>query len=66
MYRLVVIRHARGFRRFDRSNRRVRKRVALDRNLEAVEFARSLGINVAINLIADPDWNHKRFRVVRE
>jgi hypothetical protein len=46
--------------------RKFRKRVALDRNLEAVEFARSLGINVAINLIADPDWDHERFRVVRE
>jgi hopanoid C-3 methylase len=46
--------------------RKYRKRVALDRNMEAVEFARSLGINVAINLIADPDWDHERFRVVRE
>jgi hopanoid C-3 methylase len=43
-----------------------RKRVALDRNFEAVEFARSLGINVAVNLIADPDWDHERFRIVRE
>ena len=46
--------------------RKYRKRVALDRNLEAVEFARSLGVNVAINLIADPDWDSERFRVVRE
>ena len=46
--------------------RKYRKRVALDRNLEAVEFARSLGINVAINLIADPDWDHERFRIVRD
>jgi hopanoid C-3 methylase len=46
--------------------RKYRKRVALDRNLEAVEFVRALGINVAINLIADPDWDHERFRVVRE
>jgi hopanoid C-3 methylase len=43
-----------------------RKRVSLDRNLEAVEFARSLGVNVAINIIADPDWDHERFRVVRD
>jgi hopanoid C-3 methylase len=43
-----------------------RKRVTLDRNFEAVEFARSLGINVAVNLIADPDWDHERFRIVRE
>jgi hypothetical protein len=26
---------------------------------------RSLGVNVAINLIADPDWDHERFRIVR-
>ncbi len=43
-----------------------RKRVPLGRNFEALEFARSLGIMVAINLIADPDWDRERFRVVRE
>jgi hopanoid C-3 methylase HpnR len=43
-----------------------RKRVSLGRNFEALEFARSLGIIVAINLIADPDWDHERFRIVRE
>jgi magnesium-protoporphyrin IX monomethyl ester (oxidative) cyclase len=43
-----------------------RKRIPLGRNFEALEFARSLGIHVAINLIADPDWDHERFRVVRE
>ncbi len=32
-----------------------RKRISLGRNFEALEFARSLGITVAINLIADPD-----------
>ena len=46
--------------------KKYRKRVSLDRNVEAVEFARSLGINVAVNLIADPDWDHERFRIVRE
>ncbi|MFQ5700060.1 MAG: hopanoid C-3 methylase HpnR, partial [Myxococcota bacterium] len=45
---------------------RHRKRVTLDQNFEAVEFARSLGIMVAINIIADPDWDEKRFRVIRE
>ena len=30
-----------------------RKRVPLGQNFEALEFARSLGINVAINLIVD-------------
>ncbi len=43
-----------------------RKRVPLGRNFEALDFARSLGVHVAINLIADPDWDHERFRVVRE
>ena len=46
--------------------KKYRKRVTLDRNFEAVEFARSLGINVAVNLIADPDWDHERFRIVRD
>jgi hopanoid C-3 methylase HpnR len=46
--------------------RKYRKRVSLGRNFEAVEFARSLGINVAINLIADPDWDHERFKTVRD
>ena len=46
--------------------KKYRKRIALDRNFEALEFARSLGIAVAINIIADPDWDHERFRVVRE
>jgi hopanoid C-3 methylase HpnR len=46
--------------------KKYRKRVSLDRNFEAVEFARSLGVNVAVNLIADPDWDHERFRIVRE
>ena len=46
--------------------RKYRKRVPLGRNFEALEFARSLGINVAINLIADPDWDHERFAAVRQ
>jgi hopanoid C-3 methylase HpnR len=43
-----------------------RKRVSLGRNFEALEFARSLGMIVAINLIADPDWDRERFRIVRD
>ncbi len=43
-----------------------RKRVKLSTNFEALEFARSLGITVAINIIADPDWDEKRFQVIRE
>jgi hopanoid C-3 methylase len=46
--------------------RKHRKRVSLGRNFEALEFARSLGIMIAVNLIADPDWDHERFRIVRE
>jgi len=46
--------------------KRYRKRTSLGRNFEALEFARSLGLIVAINLIAEPDWDHERFRIVRE
>jgi len=43
-----------------------RKRVTLSQNFDALEFARSLGVTVAINLIADPSWDRDRFRVIRE
>ena len=46
--------------------RKYRKRVPLGRNFEALEFARSLGMHLAINLIVDPDWDRERFRIVRE
>jgi hopanoid C-3 methylase len=46
--------------------KRFRKRVTLSRNFEALEFARSLGIMVAINLIADPAWDHRQFEVIRQ
>jgi hopanoid C-3 methylase HpnR len=46
--------------------RKFRKRVSLGRNFEALEFARTLGIEVAINIIADPDWDEQRFATVRE
>ena len=46
--------------------KKFRKRIPLGRNFEALEFARSLGISVAINIIADPDWDEERFRVVRD
>jgi hopanoid C-3 methylase HpnR len=45
---------------------RYRKRVTVSKNFEALEFARSLGINVAINLIADPDWDRRQFEVIRQ
>jgi hopanoid C-3 methylase HpnR len=43
-----------------------RKRVKLSTNFDALELARSLGVTVAINIIADTDWDEERFRVVRE
>ncbi|WP_037890850.1 hopanoid C-3 methylase HpnR [Streptomyces viridochromogenes] len=43
-----------------------RKRVSPDDNFRALEVARRLGINVAINLIVDPAWDEERFRVIRE
>lgn len=43
-----------------------RKRITLSKNFEALEFARSLGITVAINLIADPSWDRRRFEIVRQ
>src|SRR5262250_445204 len=46
--------------------RKFRKRVSATRNFEALEFARGIGVNVAINIIADPSWDRERFRVVRE
>ncbi len=43
-----------------------RKRVSPDDNFRALETARRLGIDVAINLIVDPAWDAERFRIVRE
>lgn len=46
--------------------KRHRKRVTLSKNFEALEFARSLGIMVAINIIVDPDWDSRQFEVIRQ
>jgi magnesium-protoporphyrin IX monomethyl ester (oxidative) cyclase len=43
-----------------------RKRVHLGENERALELARELGLVVAINIIADPDWDERRFAVVRD
>jgi len=43
-----------------------RKRVSPDLNLQALECARRLGIDVAINLIVDPQWDERQFELVRE
>ena len=46
--------------------KRHRKRVSTDKNMEALEVARKLGLAVAINIIADPDWDESRFAAVRD
>jgi hopanoid C-3 methylase HpnR len=43
-----------------------RKRSTPKINNEALEIARSIGLSVAINIIADPDWDEARFAFVRE
>jgi magnesium-protoporphyrin IX monomethyl ester (oxidative) cyclase len=43
-----------------------RKRVSPDLNMRALECARRLGIDVAINLIVDPQWDESRFELVRQ
>jgi len=43
-----------------------RKGISLSRNFEALEWARSLGITVAINLIVDPAWDKERFETIRK
>jgi magnesium-protoporphyrin IX monomethyl ester (oxidative) cyclase len=46
--------------------KRFRKRVVMSENDAALQVARDLGIVVAINIIADPDWDEHRFEVVRQ
>ncbi len=43
-----------------------RKRVTPGENFKALEIARELDLTVAVNIIADPDWDERRFAVVRE
>jgi hopanoid C-3 methylase len=43
-----------------------RKRVSPGENFKALEIARSLDLIVAVNIIADPDWDERRFAVIRE
>ncbi len=43
-----------------------RKRAHLGTNFKALETARELGFTVAINIIADPDWDERRFEIIRE
>ncbi len=43
-----------------------RKRITIDKNMEALEIARRLGIIVAVNIIADPSWDEEKFEIVRK
>jgi hopanoid C-3 methylase len=43
-----------------------RKKSSPKVNNEALELARSMGMSVAINIIADPDWDEPRFEFVRQ
>jgi hopanoid C-3 methylase len=44
----------------------LRKRATPNENFKALEIARRLGFTVAINIIADPDWDERRFEVIRD
>jgi hopanoid C-3 methylase len=46
--------------------RAFRKKSTPKVNNEALELARSMGLSVAINIIADPDWDEARFEFVRQ
>src|SRR5207237_10120199 len=50
----------------DEGLKRYRKRVTLSKNFEPLEYARSLDITVAVNIIADPSWDRERFKIVRD
>jgi magnesium-protoporphyrin IX monomethyl ester (oxidative) cyclase len=43
-----------------------RKRSSTGINTKALEIAREIGVCVAINLIAEPDWDERRFYIVSE
>jgi hopanoid C-3 methylase HpnR len=43
-----------------------RKRTTVVKSFEALEVARKLGITVAVNIIAEPSWDERRFAAVRE
>jgi hopanoid C-3 methylase HpnR len=46
--------------------KKYRKRTSLGANFEALEFTRSMGMEVAINIIVDPDWDRSRFETLRQ
>jgi magnesium-protoporphyrin IX monomethyl ester (oxidative) cyclase len=43
-----------------------RKRITPGENFKALDVARELGFTVAVNIIADADWDERRFEIVRE
>jgi magnesium-protoporphyrin IX monomethyl ester (oxidative) cyclase len=43
-----------------------RKRITTGENFQALEIARELGLTVAVNIIADCNWDERQFEVVRE
>src|SRR5437763_1791773 len=43
-----------------------RKRITPNQNFEALDVARRLKIDVAINLITDPSWDRAQFERARE
>src|SRR5574341_1171134 len=43
-----------------------RKRVTTNENMKALEVARKMGFTVAVNIIADPSWDDRRFEIIRE
>jgi magnesium-protoporphyrin IX monomethyl ester (oxidative) cyclase len=46
--------------------KKFRKRATPNQNFQALEVARKLGINVAINLITDPSWTREQFQAAQE
>lgn len=50
----------------DEALKRFRKRADVGRNFEALDCARKIGLTVAVNIIADPDWDERRFAALRE
>jgi len=77
----LVLRHPEVFRRWrglglrymflgleaidDDALRRFRKRTNVGSGFQALEVARRLGITVAVNIIADPQWDMGQFEAVR-
>jgi hopanoid C-3 methylase len=56
-----------GFESLDAEQlKQFRKRITPNQNFQALEVARKLGIDVAINLITDPSWDQARFRQAQD